>query len=229
MNKTKVICHMYTSIDGKIVTNLKGFPDCEVAGNIYDEITLNSSNAWGCGRTTFEYLSANNINLNEYEETTDLNDNFIQDERYCFAFDRKGKLFFTNPYNDYANKQSRIVSVLTTSVDKRFITYLKKHNIAYIFCGEKDLDFNLFLTKIKNYGIDTFMLCGGGEINAAFMKQDLIDEISLVICPGIQGGRKEITFVSIEDNKEFPKYFKPIEVNILEGNTVYLHYIKEVK
>lgn len=36
MNRAKVICHMYTTIDGKIVTDLPGYPDCEIAGNIYD-------------------------------------------------------------------------------------------------------------------------------------------------------------------------------------------------
>lgn len=61
MNRAKVICHMYTTIDGKIVTDLPGYPDCEIAGNIYDEITFQTSNAWGCGRETFEYLSNHSL------------------------------------------------------------------------------------------------------------------------------------------------------------------------
>lgn len=70
------------------------------------------------------------------------------------------------------------------------------------------------------------MLCGGAEINSVFMKQDLIDEISLVICPGIQGGRKELTFIGTTDISTFPKYFKIKEAKICEENTVHLIYTK---
>lgn len=75
-------------------------------------------------------------------------------------------------------------------------------------------------------GVDTFVLCGGAEINAAFLNGDYVDEISLVICNGIQGGRKEITFVGTNDVSKFPKYFKVKEVKVLADNTVYLHYVK---
>lgn len=227
MNRAKVICHMYTTIDGKIVTDLLGYPDCEIAGNIYDEITFQTSNAWGCGRETFEYLSNHSVDLNQYKaKEGDLKDYFEKDKRYCFAFDRKGKLFFDNQYNDYGGQQSRFVSVLTENVDRRFLSYLESKGICYLFCGKEELDLSLFLSKIKKLGIDTFMLCGGAQINALFLQQDLIDEISLVICPGIQGGRKEITFIGTENVAYFPKYFKVKAVKILPGDTIYLTYKK---
>lgn len=54
MVKTKIISHMYRTIDGKIVTDLQGYSDCEKAGEFYDNYTFATSNAWGCGRETFE-------------------------------------------------------------------------------------------------------------------------------------------------------------------------------
>ncbi len=226
--KTEVICHMYITIDGKIETDINGYPDCFKAGEIYDNFTFSSSNAWGCGRETFQYLSNNLIDLNDYPfKSGELVDKFIKDDIYCFAFDRKGKLFFNQEYNDYYEKKSRFVSVLTENVDRRFISYLDSKNISYIFAGKDELDLNLFLEKLEKYGIKRFMLCGGAQINALFLEKDLVDEIHLVIAPGIQGGRKELTFVGTDNISKFPKYFKVKNVEILEGDTVVLTYIKK--
>lgn len=230
MDYPKVICHMYTTIDGKIVTDLAGYPDCLEAGDIYDVFTFKSSNAWGCGRETFQYLSSDEVDLSKYElKKGELTDHFEKDDIYCFAFDRKGKLFFKDAYNDYADRKSRFVMVLTSSVDRRFISYLDSKGILYLICGEKELDLPLFLTKIKKLGITTFMLCGGPQLNALFIQQDLVDEISLVICPGIQGGRKELTFVGTEDVSKFPKFFKVKDARVLKGDTIQLLYTKSKK
>lgn len=228
MDKVKVICHMYVTIDGKIQTELQGYPDSLEAGIIYDNFTFDSAKAWGCGRDTFEYLSDKNIKLDSYlPKEGELIDHVVRDDIYCFAFDRRGKLFFKSEYNEYAERKSRFVSVLTESVDRRFISYLDSKNISYIFCGKDDFDLNLFLEKLSSLGISTFMLCGGPKINSVFMKEDLIDEISLIICPGVQGGRKELTFVGNEDINGFPKYYHIDKVKILEGDTVQLIYTKE--
>lgn len=45
MEYPKVICHMYQTMDGKIVTELPSYPDCEEAGEIYDRFTFRTSNA----------------------------------------------------------------------------------------------------------------------------------------------------------------------------------------
>ena len=135
MDKVKVICHMYVTIDGKIQTELQGYPDSLEAGIIYDNFTFDSAKAWGCGRDTFEYLSDKNIKLDSYlPKEGELIDHVVRDDIYCFAFDRRGKLFFKSEYNDYAERKSRFVSVLTESVDRRFISYLDGKNISYIFC-----------------------------------------------------------------------------------------------
>ncbi len=121
---------------------------------------------------TFEYLSSEEINLDEYKPTLQIKDNFTKDDIYCFSFDRKGKLFFSSPYIDYANHKSRFICVLLENVDKRFISYLNSKGISYIFAGKDEFDAKLFLEKIKSYGIDTFLLCGGPKINAVFMKKN---------------------------------------------------------
>lgn len=81
--------------------------------------------------------------------------------------------------------------------------------------------------KIKElYHINIFTLCGGAEINAVFLKADLVDEISIVIGPVIDGNRNVLTFVGTENTDGFPKYFKLKEVEKLDNNGVILRYIK---
>ena len=107
--------------------------------------------------------------------------------------------------------------------DYNFCKKLKdKYDITFLYKeGVKST-----IDRLKDLGIDVFYLCGGAQINALFFQQDLVDEISLVICPGIQGGRNELTFVGGDDISAFPKYFKVKNVEVLEGNTIHLTYMK---
>lgn len=100
--------------------------------------------------------------------------------------------------------------------------------IGYLICGDEDLDLNLFLEKIvKYYGFKTFYLTGGLRINSSFIKKDLVDEISLIVCPGIQGGRKELTFVGDDNNDLFPKFFNLKEAKACDHNVLKLTYSKD--
>lgn len=102
--------------------------------------------------------------------------------------------------------------------------------IPYIFAGKTEFDPELFLKKLKKlYHVDTFALCGGAEINAVFFKADLVDEISLVIGPAIDGTRDALTFVGTNDTNSFPKYFILKDVEQLSNNGVVLYYEKERK
>jgi 2,5-diamino-6-(ribosylamino)-4(3H)-pyrimidinone 5'-phosphate reductase len=39
----------------------------------------------------------------------------------------------------------------------------------------------------KHFGIRTLLLEGGGHLNGAFLQADLVDEVSLLVVPGIDG------------------------------------------
>ena len=72
--------------------------------------------------------------------------------------------------------------------------------------------------------MDTFALCGGAEIHAAFMRADMVDEISLVIGPGVDGNRNALTCVGSENVEGFPKFYRLKEVRQIAGNGVVLRY-----
>jgi len=143
----------------------------------------------------------------------------------CVAFDRYGKLRWESAVMSYGGQSNLMMEVLTEQVSPEFLAYLDDLGIPYLFAGKEDFDPELFLQKLKRLcHIDTFALCGGAEINAAFMRADMVDEISLVIGPGVDGNRNALTCVGAENVEGFPKFYRLKEVRQIAGNGVVLRY-----
>lgn len=231
MERAKVIIHMYTTLDGKIVEGLQGYPDnedCAYAGELYDSLDFELGQAWGCGRATFE--TDCHPDLSKYSgQAADWSDKLVKgEEHYVISIDRKGKVFWPGNYHEYGGKKNRIVEAVTKQAKPEFISYLDEHDICHMTCGEKDFDFELFLEKLySELGIKTFVLCGGAGINAEFLRRDLVAAIDLVVCPGIQGGRKELNFVGTDDVTGFPKYFNLEKAEALPHNVLHLTYTRK--
>ena len=58
------------------------------------------------------------------------------------------------------------------------------------------------------------------------MRRGLVDEISLVIGPAVDGARNALTAVGADNTSGFPRFFRLAEVRPLEGNGVLLRYAK---
>ncbi len=193
MNRPYIICHMVTSIDGKVTGDFLFRPECEKATEIYYDINRNlKSDGFICGRVTMEGSFTNGWypDLSKYEpkEKTD----YIPDDLsgfYAVAFDRKGRLGWRSARiidDDPGYGGAQIIEVLTEQVDERFLGYLKTMNIPYIFAGENEIDIEAALRKLKNiFGAETLLLEGGSVINGAFLRAGVIDELSLVVSPNI--------------------------------------------
>ncbi len=67
---------------------------------------------------------------------------------------------------------------------------LRRDGVSYIFAGAVELDPALALDILnRELGIERLLLEGGGKSNGSFLRAGLIDEISLAICPAIDGAR----------------------------------------
>ncbi len=67
---------------------------------------------------------------------------------------------------------------------------LRSEGVSYIFAGETELDLSLTLEILnRELGVKRLLLEGGGGANGAFLRAGLIDEISLVVCPAVDGER----------------------------------------
>ena len=78
---------------------------------------------------------------------------------------------------------------MTESTTKPFLNYLRSLHISYIICGKDSVDVELLAEKVYTlFGIKKLMLEGGGKTDSLFLKGGLIDEISVIVAPIVDGG-----------------------------------------
>jgi len=200
MNRPYIICHMVTSIDGKVTGNFLFQPECAETTEIYYRINRErKADGFICGRVTMEqsFTDGRYPDLTKYKPVhhdSDMKMDFIVDDLsgfYAVAFDTHGKLGWKSnkiidPDGDPGYDGAQIIEVLSEDVDERYLGYLESMEIPYIFAGEKSIDVELALFKLKNIiGCNTLLLEGGSIINGAFERAEMIDEISLVVAPTV--------------------------------------------
>ena len=144
---------------------------------------------------------------------------------FAVAFDRAGKLGWKGPKildEDPGYDNAHIIEVLCENVSDAYLAYLKSIGVSYIFAGEKEMDIPLALTKLKElFGIEKMLLEGGSIINGAFQKEDMVDEISLVMAPLIgQSDGKPLFYESEIKGYNF------IEAKVVSDSVIWLKYAK---
>ncbi len=230
MNRPYIICHMVTSLDGKVTGDFLFTPECAGATEIYYDLNRKfKSNGFICGRVTMEgsFTGGYYPNLSEYEPV--IHDcgfkmDYMLDDMsgfYAVAFDPKGKLGWKSnkiidPDGDPGYDGAQIIEVLTEQVDERYLGYLESMEIPYIFAGENEIDVELALFKLKNIiGCDTLILEGGSIINGFFQRANVIDELSLVTAPIVaEKNDKPLFYDSVVAGYEL------IKSEIINGNIV---------
>ena len=76
------------------------------------------------------------------------------------------------------------------------IKNFKQHKVKILQSGKGErVDLRKLMPLLKEYGINTILLEGGGTLNWSFIKDDLIDEIRLTVAPWIVGGKDATNLV----------------------------------
>lgn len=203
MNRPYIICHMTTSLDGKVTGEHLFRSNHSPVSEIYYEINRNyKADAYACGRITMEgsFTGGWYPDLNEFEPAYSPMDYLVDglDGFYAVAFDPHGRLGWKSDRiidadEDPGYDKAQIIEVLTHDVDLRYLTYLQTMGIPYIFAGDTELDVEEALFKLKAYfGINKLLLEGGSILNGAFQRAGVIDELSLVVDPVIGGEGKPL-------------------------------------
>ena len=183
-----VICHMVISADGKVTGDYLYTPECEASTELYYKINREyGADGFACGRVTMEgsFTGGYYPDLSAYAPCRDKGD-FTAPRRQDFfavAFDRRGRLGWRGPEitdEDPGYGGAHIIEVIKEPDDLRYLTYLRSIGVSYIFAdtvGEA-------LKKLKSlFGINRLLLEGGSVINGAFLRESLVDELSLVVAP----------------------------------------------
>lgn len=230
MNRPYIICHMTTSIDGKVTGDFLFRPECAKATELYYEINRElKCDGYICGRVTMEgsFTGGYYPDLSEYapvHHDHGFKMDFMLDDMsgfYAVAFDPKGRLGWksnkiVDPDGDIGYDNAQIIEVLTEQVDERYLGYLEEMEIPYIFAGETEIDVELALFKLKNIiGCERLLLEGGSIINGAFQRASAIDELSLVVAPVVADKHDKPLFMdsTLSD-------FELVSAESIKGNVV---------
>lgn len=198
MKRPYIICHMTTSVDGKVTGDFLFREECAPATEIYYEINRKlKCQGFICGRVTMEesFTSKWYPDLDSYEEVKDRED-FIPltlSGFYAVAFDTNGRLGWKSdriidPDSDPGYDGAQIIEVLSEQAGNKYLGYLRSMNIPYIFAGKESIDVSLALEKLREkFSIDKLLLEGGSDINGSFLRADAVDELSLTVAPVVAG------------------------------------------
>jgi riboflavin biosynthesis pyrimidine reductase len=230
--KPYVICHMNTSVDGRIWHSRWRPAENRFAGlfeRIHEEL---GNGSWLIGRVTgSEYAKAEAYPAHT-DETFPREPWFTQRSSpgdaaaYGIALDARGKIAWGR--SDIGGDP--IIAVLTEQVSDAHLAGLRGDGVSYIFAGERELDLRLALEILnRELGIERLLIEGGGKSNGSFLRAGLIDEISLAICPTIDGARGgPHVFDSVDEvtGPSAPVRSMTLESSqVLEGGAIWLRYL----
>lgn len=156
MNRPYIICHMVTSIDGKVTGDFLYRPECEATTESYYDMNReykhNGGSGFICGRITMEqsFTGGWYPDLSKYEpvkpDPVPMNFWFDEEEMsgfYAIAFDPRGKLGWESAFiedSDPGYDKAQIIEVLTEQADERYLAYLQEMGIPYLFAGKDEID-----------------------------------------------------------------------------------------
>lgn len=185
--KPYVICHMTTSVDGRILPK-RWHPPYQDDNGIYERLHGEiGGDAWLVGRVTGQEFAKRDAPYPASGGTPIARENwFAQTEADSWAvvLDAGGKIAWGRA--DIGGDP--LVVVLAEAVADSHLAGLRQDGVSYIFAGENEIDLPAALETLnRDLGIERLLLEGGGAINGALLQAGLVDELSLIVAPSVDG------------------------------------------
>ncbi|RYB04211.1 dihydrofolate reductase family protein [Lichenibacterium ramalinae] len=181
--KPHVTVHMITSVDGRIRTSR--WSPFEGRGEYEKVHDLLDGDAWMCGRVTMSGY-ARGEPYPAAAETLPRTDHIARRDApgYAVALDASGKLCWGRDAID----ADHLVVVVSEDVSDGHLAGLRRDGVSYVFGGRGAIDFARVLETLnREFGIRRLLVEGGGGINGSLLKAGLVDELSLLLAPAVDG------------------------------------------
>jgi riboflavin biosynthesis pyrimidine reductase len=141
---------------------------------------------------------------------------------YAISVDTLGKLRWSGGDLD----GDHLVCVVSEQAPEDYLDMLRQEGISYVVAGKSAVDLRKAVDQLgKHFRIRALLLEGGGHINGAFLQAGLVDELSLLVVPGVDG-RHEIPAVfdglSPSKKKAVPLRLKSLERR--KRDTLWIRY-----
>lgn len=225
--KPYVICHMVASIDGRILHS-RWRPLTRDGGDLFERLHARlGGDAWLVGRVTGQEFAKARAYEARADRTYPREPWLARRDAaaYGVVLDAHGKIAWGRA--DIGGDP--IVVALTEQVSDAHLAGLRRDGVSYFFAGAERLDLASALEFLnRELGVKRLLIEGGGGSNGSFLRAGLVDEISLAVCPAVDGakGAPSVFDSSAEEaDLQAPVTEMSLEsCEVLDGGAVWLRY-----
>lgn len=227
---------MISSVDGRLLPERWSKPAVSRHDSspiaIYENMAIQfNAQAWVVGRNTLQsYVTSSAEWLGEkhYDGPSIPREPWCGDRRghnLAIVCDTRAKL----SYSGCTIGDEHLVTILSKSVSDAYLSALKAMGISWVFAGEDGSDLEEALEQLSSvFGVNILLLEGGGILNGEFFAAGLIDELSLLIYPAIDGLSGIPSIFEYRGSKtEQPskgQSLRHLNSKTLDNGTVWIHY-----
>ncbi len=233
MEKPFVVCHMFTSVNGKIDGEFMGCSDGVPARTKYGELRIYyHCEAMLYGTVTMAGGFSDGlagelpVSTAHYPKKTWAAPSEVK--QYVVAVDPRGTLGWDSPYMEKRGRpKAHVIEALTEQVPEAYLAYLRERGVSYVVAGREQLDCAQLLHELKTrFGIERLMIAGGGYVNGSFLQAGMIDEVSIILAPVADGNTRS---VSAFENHDFLTTQAAVGLTLLDvqrigGDGLWLRY-----
>lgn len=212
-----------------MVASIDGHIDCSMVDKISGDEYYSTLESLDCpsfveGKITTEHYSS--LTSHYQPKTTapiatETWHKAVDANGYQLCADTNGTLLWD------ANQTEPILILLSENAPAEYLDYLRSLNFSYIVSGKNRIDLNRAMEILgQEFGVKRLAVLGGGRINGGFLKAGLIDEISLLLAPGIDGRTGQpALFDGIPDHAGYlPAKLKLKSVETIADDVLWIKY-----
>lgn len=218
---------MMCSLDGRI--------DCDMTEQIEDGTEYYTALAsFNCpsqlmGRVTVQlhYASPEPFAAPAHSEPVGHEGVYVarQAEGYSVVLDSCGQLC----YAESEIEGLPLLVAVAEDCSRAYLDYLESQGISWVATGRGRVDLARLVELLwSRFGVERLAVVGGGHVCGAFLSAGLVNEISVMVAPGVDGRSGMATvFDGISNPQAPPVRLKLLSVERVGRGTVWLRYQPE--
>ena len=185
MKKPYIVCHMMTSLDGRI--------DCAMTEQLpgvddyYQTLEALQAPTTVSGRVTAQLEMALPEEFRASDPTPVDKEAFskkVDAPGYEVVAYTHGKLLWP----DVGEPEKPLLILTSEQVPQEYLNYLDSRNISWIAVGRERIDLARAAEILaEEFGVERMAVVGGSAINTSFLDAGLLDEVSILMGTGIDG------------------------------------------
>lgn len=227
---------MTASVDGHLQVERWSAPYEEDARGeimgVYPEIAKSfGTDAWTFGRNTVREIFPDQFSLNDANLAPVMQPSIYAAERHS------DRMFISfDPASDiaYAASQLRSNDILVVlpmqTATAPYLSFLQGKGISYMVVEDFEDTKSILEAINKHFGIQAISLQGGGKLNGGMLNSGVIDELSLVIYPGLDCQKDSVAIFDDADSQAVAKTrLELINAEPKAHGAVWLRYKVHVK